>query len=210
MKKKFNFIITIFLAVCTIGSVAAQRYGNRQSIGVNRGGRTSYAAAHSARNAVTYRSGNYNSVPMVSRGGRGAYNTYRGGGYNSAPMAYRGNRGVYASRGYGAGRAIVPWGAAHRYGYNRAVYFPAYGLYYDPYRCGYTYWSGGRWLFSSVLPSFLAGIDLAAAEMAYANSIPQAAYYPNDGYYDDGGYYNNYAAPMPAAPGVGIDIHIGL
>lgn len=208
MKRIFNTIMTIFFTMCAVGVVSAQ-HGEHRGFSGNRGGGHDNYAIHSvtreSRSVTTYHSG-------------GAYGrlAYRGGGYGhvSDRMVYRGGRGVYApaygGRGVISRRTIVPWGAAHRYGYGRPVYFPAYHLYYDPYRCGYTYWSGGRWLFSSVLPQLFVGIDLAAAQMAYANSIPQA-YYPDAD--DEGdGYYAPTPAPAPviAAPAVGLNIHIGL
>lgn len=213
MKKMFNTVMTMFFAMCAIGTVAAQRGGHR-SFSANRGGGhggyTAHSVSHESGSVTTYRGSGYGHIS-----GRGT--AYRGGGYShvSGGTVYHGGHAyapAYGRRGFVARRRVmVPWGAAHRYAYGRPVYFPAYHLYYDPYRCGYTYWSGGRWLFSAVLPSIFAGIDLAAAQMAYANSLPQA-YYPQDnGYYDDGSYDEGYApAPVVPAPAVGLNIHIGL
>ena len=124
--------------------------------------------------------------------GRGAVVERRGGGN------VRGG-----ARGVTARRAVVPWGAAHRYAYNRPVYFPNYRLYYDPTRGGYLYWNSGQWLFSSVLPAFMAGVDLAAASMSYANSLPPVGYYPQ------GGYVGQPVAPL-IAPGLSLNLHLGL
>jgi len=206
MKKIINSIMTMFFAVCAIGTVAAQHGGHRGSAGNRGGGHGSYAShsvAHAGGVSAYRGGGNYNRASygrVYSNRGAVAY----GHSYNNVRGGYYGGgRGLAAGR-----RVVVPWGAAHRYAYGRPVYFPAYHLYYDPYRCGYTYWSGGRWLFSSVLPAFLAGIDLAATQMAYANSLPQA-YYPGGDGYDDG-YYAPAPAPVVAAPAVGLNIHIGL
>lgn len=214
MKKMFNTVMTMFFAICAIGTVAAQ-HGERRGFSGNRGGGHGSYATHSvtreSRSVTTYRGG----YGHISNGSM----AYRGGSYGhvSGGATYRGGHAyapAYGGRGFVARRRVmVPWGAAHRYAYGHPVYFPAYHLYYDPYRCGYTYWSGGRWLFSAALPSIFAGIDLAAAQMAYANSLPQA-YYPQDnGYYDDGSYDESYApapAPVVPAPAVGLNIHIGL
>ncbi|HEY0299004.1 MAG TPA: hypothetical protein VGB84_07280 [Arachidicoccus sp.] len=181
MKKIVSAIVAMFLSVFAITVVSAQ-HEHHGSFGANRGGgsrqnaHTSRSVSHE-RNVVAYRGGGYNHP---------AYNNHGGGGYV---------RSAYA-RPVGGRRVAVPWGTAHRYGYGRPVYFPAYHLYYNPYRCGYEYWSGGRWLFSSVLPAFLAGINLAAADMSYIDNLPSAEYYP--------------VAPVMSAPGVGVNIHIGL
>lgn len=206
MKKAINTVMTMFFAICAIGTVTAQHGGHRGYSGNRNGGYAAHSVARVNRSVTDYRGG-YGRVSderMAYRGGRS--------GRVSGEAVYRGGHAyapAYGGRGFVARRrVVVSWGAAHRYAYSRPVYFPAYHLYYDPYRCGYTYWSGGRWLFSAVLPSLFAGIDLAATQMAYANTIPQA-YYPQDnGYYDDG--YAPAPAPVVAAPAVGLNIHIGL
>ncbi|ANI88740.1 hypothetical protein A9P82_05240 [Arachidicoccus ginsenosidimutans] len=202
MKKIIFTAAVAFIASLTINSVSAQsrHYEGR--------GHIKNSSAHtytSSRRVAAYNNHNNSHYNYNNRSNNNHYynNNHNYGSVAHVSHYYNNRRPVFAGRR----RVVVPWGAAHRYAYARPVYFPAYHLYYDPYRCGYTYWSGGRWLFSVALPSIFAGINLAAANMAYLDNVPQAAYYP-DGYND--GYYAQPVAPVVAAPGVSLNIHIGL
>ncbi|MDE1193473.1 MAG: hypothetical protein PW786_15205 [Arachidicoccus sp.] len=194
MKYFFNIITIAFAAIMISTAASAQHRGGSHNQNSGSHGGYSHAPQNFSHGGNSHggfdnRSG-YAHHEFVNQAY--ANHGYPNHGYVNGRVYNQ--RGYYDRGGRYVNRREVFWGAAHRYAYARPVYFPAYHLYYDPARCGYTYWYGGRWLFSTILPEFLAGIDLAAADMAYANTIPQPYYAP----------------AYPAAPGIGVNIHIGL
>ncbi len=101
--------------------------------------------------------------------------------YPGNPYIYRGYRGrpvrVYDRRvvgypGYGRRVGPPPWAPAHGYRATQHVYFPDYRFFYDPYRGGYAYWYGNRWVFSPNMPGYMSGVDMGRVRIQVLNGIP--------------------------------------
>lgn len=69
-------------------------------------------------------------------------------------------------------------GHPHWYGHSKFknhkgyVYFPQYQAYYNPYNRKYAYRSNSRWIYSSVLPTIMADVDLGNVQVRFMSSLP--------------------------------------
>ena len=157
--------ITVGALLTTTASVSAQRYENDKEYWKHRKEtdkkRAEYYREHDKKRAEYYRERDKKKHEYYKEASKKRKEYYKEVYKNDAPF----------------------WAKAHKYNSVHHVYFRDYKTFYDPYREGYVFLDRGNWRFSSVLPSFLVGIDLGRARIKFIDNIPISRH-PED-FYDD-------------------------